>query len=1377
MTEQRQIHGRWSQMSSPDNDVVLPEDGEQRRLGRNLRDAREHLGLSQETVAERLGIPRPSISAVETGRRKVSSLELKRFAQLYERSIDALFDPETSGGGMSADEQYLTGRSANAASYAMLVNGTDLTEWANRRVAQSELPRVMRRIIHGTAEQVRRIGFPADEGVQLGGWDGIVEVAVGNVYVPEGVSVWELGTNGDIRRKANGDYDKRTDDPGDLDAASATFISVTPRRWGGKDAWIAEKLQEGVWKDVRAYDGDDLAAWLELAPGVHLWLSLLVGKYVDGAQDLLHWWRTWSSATRPPLTANVVTGGRDAETDRIRTWLQAPPSLLSIQGENRDGALAFVAAALDPMGAEEDTANLARCIVVENASAWRSLSASGIPLVLMHSFEDRTMAAGAVASGHHVLVPLGNGEAVSGNTVELPRPHRDIIRISLLEMGISEAEVDALATTGRRSLAAMRRKLAFDAAILSPRWARANEAPALLPALLAGRWDNTNDGDRNVLARLAGSEYASVSATLTRWANEPDPPVRRVGNTWMLASREDAWPLLSRYLTRDELQRFATVVAEILGQLDPRFDLPVRERGLAHILGKVPAQSGHLREGIAETLGVMAAHSDTSRLQDAASGQEWSDRIVRQLFAEAGDWRVWASLAWLLPLLAEASPRALLHAVGRALAGDSKVLADLFTDHDGEFGTFDSSPHTGLLWALEVLCWSPDYLGEAALHLASLDRIDPGGRLGNRPMRSLRNIFLSWHPQTAAPAEQRLHVLDRIRQREPGCAWRLMTRLLPEMSIIGEPTSKPRWRDWVAGAPDDITWGEVHQMAAEIAARLLEDVGTNGHRWSELIGHVASLPQDVFEAVAHRLNDIDPSSFSPEDRKGVWGGLRAVIARHVEFADAKWAMTKEQLALLQQAYARFEPDEPIEKYGWLFSDNPALMVGRDKWEERARLINEARTEAARVVYAEGGVQGLMDLAARTERPLNVGHAIGLSGVLAEDEDVFLWQHLGSAIELRRYVALGYLAARIAQGGDQWLAQQASSKFAAYAAPQQLADFYCHWPFIDQTWDRLDTLDEETRRLYWRQVTFWGLGDAEAIDHERVVANFFMYGRFDAAIHFISLYAREEGPRVSLATVADVLHAATQEGTTVNWGDLGYDVAKLLDLLDEWEEKDEARLASIEWFLLPVLRHYGRPPRTLHRALATQPEFFGEVLKWVFRARGEEPKALTPDEEARARVAYELLHDWHDVPGLQSDGGVDEGTLATWVSRAREIAGDIGRGAIGDQQIGQILSSAPKGTDDVWPHEAVRDLLDDLSNDDLDLGLQLGVYNGRGVTTRAMGEGGDQERVLVEKYRGYARRVRDRWPHTAHVLEQIAGGFERDARREDVGAELEQDLWR
>src|SRR5437588_12989515 len=99
------------------------------------------------------------------------------------------------------------------------VDGSDLNEWAKRREAQAVLPQLVRRLVHGTLPPpgLTRVGFPAGEGVQLGGWDGIVVAEGGNAYVPNGVSAWELRTDRDITPKADKDYTKRWHDQRGID--------------------------------------------------------------------------------------------------------------------------------------------------------------------------------------------------------------------------------------------------------------------------------------------------------------------------------------------------------------------------------------------------------------------------------------------------------------------------------------------------------------------------------------------------------------------------------------------------------------------------------------------------------------------------------------------------------------------------------------------------------------------------------------------------------------------------------------------------------------------------------------------------------------------------------------------------------------------------------------------------------------------------------------------------------------------------------------------------------------------------------------------------------------------------------------------------------
>jgi transcriptional regulator with XRE-family HTH domain len=97
--------------------LVGEAEREQTRLGAKLREAREYLGLSQEFVAEQLSIPRASISAIETGKRKVSSLELRDFARLYKRPVGYFLGGDQEDSEEPEDETvvalYRTTRSLN----------------------------------------------------------------------------------------------------------------------------------------------------------------------------------------------------------------------------------------------------------------------------------------------------------------------------------------------------------------------------------------------------------------------------------------------------------------------------------------------------------------------------------------------------------------------------------------------------------------------------------------------------------------------------------------------------------------------------------------------------------------------------------------------------------------------------------------------------------------------------------------------------------------------------------------------------------------------------------------------------------------------------------------------------------------------------------------------------------------------------------------------------------------------------------------------------------------------------------------------------------------------------------------------------------------
>jgi hypothetical protein len=1224
--------------------------------------------------------------------------------------------------------------------------------------------------VHATFERITSISFRSGEGVQLGGWDGIVVVEGGNAFVPDGTSGWEVSTNEDPSGKADDDYEKRLANPHPISPSEGTFAFVTLRRWAGKQGWEDRRRSEGVWRSVRAYDADDLEGWLEQAPAVHIWLSILLGKHPGDALDLESYWADWSTTTRPATPPEFVLAGRGEVIKRIHGWLTETPGALALRAGSRDEACAVFAAAIQRLPVDERDAQLSRVVLVPSLSGWTRLTSERGPLLLVPLFDAPEAIPRAIRMGHRVLVPLGQADPSASTTVNVPRLSRDEAAEILVSAGLPEDRARELAALARSSLMSFRRKLAVSNEVQQPQWARPVEARGLLPALLAGAWDEGQQGDREAIARLARISYEQWSPAVVRWSNETDPPVRRVGDAWFVISKEDMWSLIAQNLTRDDLDRFDEVVMEALGTPDPRYDLPARERWMAAVRGAVSRHSAVLRAGLADTLAIMGARGDTLQIAAGTSARDYATYLVRRLLKQANaDWRIWASLSSSLSLLAEAAPDAFLSVVEEG-HGAGPILVRLFTQ--GEDGLFGDAPYAGLLWALETLAWSREHLSLATLALARLAGSIPG-EVRNRPQQSLRAVFLLWHPQTPAPLDQRLAVIDMLRQRQAEVAWVLLRDLIPKQLDIGGNTPKPRWREWAPESVQTVTHEELDRGVREVASRMLSDVGRRGSRWQDLIEILPRLPGEQYTAAVDRLAGMDVGGLPPADRAAIWHSLRKLIASHRSFPDADWALPSDRIDALEGVFRRFEPTESAARYGWLFGNAPALPKGRGgDWRARQEALEIARREAVQTMYAEAGLSGLVDLTGKVEESGELGVALATSDLASAEEDNILRQHLGAEDRARALFARGFVVGRVRQRGREW-AEHKWAEVARDWSPAQRAEFLFCLPSDARTWALVESSDHETDRHYWRLILPYGIGE---VDTEVAVRKLLAHGRPYAAVDLLGAHStRVEAPSAGL--IADALEGilrASAEDERPSSSSAHY-VEELLDVLGRTGQVDEARLAALEWGFLTLLGTFARRPKLLQRALARDPTFFAQVVALVYQAEGEEPRDLTPEEQPRWQRAYELLDSWRTVPGASDNGIVEAGALREWVQQARELNAADGRRTDGDRIIGRILSAAPPGPDGTWPQEAVRDVIEEVRGPDLEQGFETGVHLSRGTVRKGATEGGAQECVLAERFERFAAQIADGSPHTARILRRIADQYRAEALREDQRAQLREDL--
>ena len=1246
---------------------------------------------------------------------------------------------------------------------------SEISSWANRPDANHQLPELIRRLILATMPELSRLEMPSGSAVWLSGWDGLLNSDIGNAWVPKGNSAWELSCRGDVGTKANDDYRKRTDPPQGVPDATATFVFVTARQWSGKEQWAEARRGDGKWADVCAYDANNLIDWLDQAPAVAEWFGGVISKLPsDGYTTLDEWWENWATVAEPNIGPSLVVAGRQESTDRLSGWIQQTASAYYVQAQTREEAIAFVAASARNSGDTWGAALLARALVVKSEDAWNSLVRHTSPLVLIRAFDGNASSQVATGRGHHVITPLHASEAPRGNGVQLSMLGRDETVAALIEMGLSEVDSRALVRKTARSLPVMRRFLIEESGGSPPGWSSVDTQSLLPTLMLVGQWDGANESDRETVAKIVARPYEEVAREAAALAQIEDSPLTKAGSRWRFLSHEEAWHLLAPRLTTDDVDRFTEEAVLVLEAESTEYELPVEERHLAAIQGKGVPHSRLLREGIARTLALMGNQGE--RAQNVEDVPYHPTMVLRRVLAEDKGWEIWATLSRDLATLAEAEPETVLEAIEQRLSATPGSFEDLF--HQEGDPLFGGAQHTGLLWALERLAWAPEYFSRVAVILARLARTDPGGRISNRPAESLKTMFLPWFRVSEASDPQRLETLGALLTRVPQEGWKALVNAFPSTHVFAVGREPPLWRPWGQDGTPRPNWQEIRAGVAGMESLLLEHVGDDADRWKDVVGLMSNLSPDTRQQATMVMEQRTDAIKQHPNSADLWTELRTQLNRHRSYPDAKWAIPEAELSPLATIYDKFTPDDPATAHGWLFSGRPDLPDGSERGDLETLYANldAARQSAIVSAYGSGGPEAILSIAESAEQPGEVGRAffIGVGAVPALE---LALEHAGSEKGHYRLMARGIFWALFHQRGWPALDELLERAKVTDVPSQGLANVFLAAPADRETWLRLSEQKLKVQRRYWELLYPWGVSRENEVDVAFVALKLLESHRAPAVADWISHQPvhHEIVIRTLEQLPADLMGPSRPEARS-NWSI--YDITSLLEKLDEAEAVDDSTIAHLELPFISGLSHDSRRDLALHREISRDPALFADLVAHMCRRDDGQTDDVVNEQAAwvAGSILVPIMMGQGIVPGKMEDGVVDYEALTTWVNEARRLCAERGRGGIGDDFIGQLLSRAPVGDDGIWPCEPVRELLEQVASQDMGNGFAVGTHNLRGATSRGAFDGGGQERTLVEEYRRQANGVAARWPTTAGLLRRIAESYEREARWHDRDAE-------
>ncbi len=1357
---------------------------------------KEHVipaGMTVTKAAKILGIGRPALSNFLNGKAALSPQMALRLEQVFRvdheelQKLQAQFDHETRLG----DNQ--TKSIGPYVPELVAVRAHDIQEWAGHLAARQELPALLRKLIYSTGGmKITRIDFPAYESAERKGWDGEVIANAPTAWIPIGKSGWEVSCSNSQTRKANHDYAARTRSVSPEERTESAFVFVTARKWPEKKDWAKEKAGLAQWKEVRAYDADDLEQWIEQSLSAQVWMSKHLGRPDGGCQLIEQWWDNWAGVCDPKLSPKLFASVVNQSYEKFKKWASQPPEhILTIVAASRDEALAFLYCLSQRVNADSDVQR-SDMFVIDNAETLHSFGAlfSAPIIAVIHDMKIAEQLGSIRNRCHGVVVSLCGevGAHRADITVEEPLSREDFEK-ALAEMGISFERSKRLIRKSACSPTVLRRCLSNIPAIRNPKWKNdLGIAEKLFPAAMVGAWHTASTADQEVMNFLSGAnDKREVEDNVRVLRNLEDTPLWEAGEYRGVASRIDSFFGVVDFITKSKFDDFMLIAEYVLSEEYPAIDLPADKRWLAGIYEKLRNHSDILRKGIRETLVILAVYGndvlDSSLNSDVA--REVSN-LIAKLINPLDRGKI-LSFKRDLPDFAEAAPEVILAVIENDLQDENLIIEELMQPANN---ILSGPSRIDLLRALESLAWNPKFFPRVVDILAKLCVIERSGKTDNwlnKPERTLCALFKSWGPQTSATVEERTKAFRRLCKNYPDLGWSLcMEELQWEKEQWRKDdaflTHRPRWRNDAASASCVVEDTraldrESGMFTCEVTDLVLRWKNHTDKTLGELVDRLHGFSEDNQLKIWNLIDQWACSTDSDDAKARLRGCIKKSAKTRNSFGELANYSERERAAI-----DKLNPKDTVARHAWLFESMWIQLQGTEKdYEKNDEQLLELRQNALAEIWIGCGFDGVSSLLTKGR---DTHRQIGwlMYGLLEKknksDIALFVKHCLSNIKDETALVHMPCLQAFLERAPAKCTGQL-TQEIEHSCSQEELLHFFLCLPFNVTTWRRLDGKEEAFQNLYWEKVEllhFVEQGDEvnEAIDR-------LLDAKRAAAAFWVGHWNWDKVETLKLVKILS--DSLTLSGKDFRrYANSGYHVAQAFDSLNKRTTVTTKKKAHLEFFYIQVLRGLEHGVPNLEKHMEDHPEVFVEILSYAYKrkdkASGEDadpPELRVENQEQKAMLAQnaycffdQLQHVPRRVPGTDENGEINPERTKKWIIKVRDLCAQVDRTEVADQMLGQLLSQAhkPEANSEVWPSRPICEVLEQLKIDDIGRGFVTGARNSRGIFWRALDDGGNQERELADRYTKWARKLVYEYPYVSRLLEFIAKSYRDQARFED-----------
>lgn len=1247
------------------------------------------------------------------------------------------------------------------------IQARHLVGWAETIESRTLFPELIKRLITETNDSLLGCDLPSLDRGQKHGFDGQLTAVSKSLNVPEGKSIWELGVGKDPKSKANGDFDKRSKEFSDEEQREVTFIFSTLQSWEKAETWVAEKKVNSQWKDIQVVDADQMSHWLSVAPITALWLKEKLEMATSGFMTADAYWNYWAGQCTPQLSLKLFQSQITKHNPDVKNWLTGNQISLSISSHSRAESLAFITA----LALTANQELLQRLVIVNSSKDIAALCQH--PHVIPVTFNPIiTQEIFQLPIKPRKLIEILEPQFIGTHCdIKLMTPDGEDFRLACDEMNINDGKRRCLENETQKSPTLIRRKYVGAKHEQIPAWSQNKQHTNVIVAcMFAGNYTLDNTHDLDVLKLLADEE--DIENILNELTQCDDAPLWAAAGFGGIVGKLETLYQLKNYITREQLENFFVVAEMILGETDPALTLDRSERWMAAVHGLSREYSNAVRQSIRDTLVMLSVHGSEALTSSQSSYTKFEiDALIRRLLPL--DTESWQLQKDNLSNLAEAAPEVFLELVEQDLTSEHPSITVLF-DNYGAPITGTSSDRPSVIWALELLAWSPAYLMRVIRILATLDGYTPDDNLCNSPMNTMTAIFFPKWPQTSASKDERIRCFNRLHSLYPELTWELAKGYLANDIRSMRSSSHPTWRSWASNCPviyNIDVWDFTDVLVSLIITRKKFNVASVEESLLTLSKLSDDQQAQLIANIACWINLLD----SAEKRIEV--GLMLSRRFLKSYTDHRGDWNTINYRLIKPLYDLCYPAELRYQCLWWFTDHhtPYVVDTIDtpeiSYSEVWPLTETRRVQLLTKYYKAEGGNGIEWLLDNSKQPFMVGSLLSRF-VFSHRERLKFFHDLAKTVDNDSNL----------QGLRGGLASCPIDEFNALlngllANNNQENETYIHnilscLPFQETTWGVLDILSQEQQQEYWRTTKTQSLFSEASSDNINLVTRKLLDAqRPIAALDAISFHLEKLESYVLIEILEHII--LSPENNAANKLDV-YDVRKALEVLAKREVEDLWPLALVEVRMGSFLDKSQGDFIFCNRLFANDPAafFYFCAIYSLNDAQVQHynqcaPKGSElPSKEVRESIAMTILF---DVLGAFRETPRD---LSNWVDTTREQGNKYGNLDFIDSQIAALFARTNQN-DALWPPQAVADEMEKINNSVLRRDFSIEVQNLRGVCIRP--NHGDPERELSSHFERHAKNYGITHPFVASVIRDISSQYEREARRFDELGKVDRRL--